>query len=152
LIGFDSWQGLPPESQGVWSPDRHAAGLYQADKQIILDGLRNRGLANDTRFRLVDGFFSDSLTDSLCAEIQNLIFVNIDVDLYISAKQVLNFVTPLIRKGVVIYFDDWKDPIDKYEGKWGEHLAWEEWTAEHPNFQHEMIATNEYNQRYMEIG
>ena len=33
--------------------------------------------------------------------------VHIDVDLYSSAKEVLNFILPLIVSGTVIIFDDW---------------------------------------------
>jgi hypothetical protein len=151
LIGFDSWQGLPEESYGVWRPDRHAQGQFKASKREVLDALEQRGLANDLRFRLIDGFFSRSLTSQLQDEIKDLIFVNIDVDLHSSAANVLDFITPLLRRGVIIYFDDWKDPVDKHDGKWGEHLAWEEWLERNPGIKYRTVQVNRLNQRYMEI-
>lgn len=151
LIGFNSWLGLPEEDKAVWKPDRHGAGNYQASKNIVVDKLKNMGLLNDNRFRLVDGFFEQSLTVELQKEISNLIFVNVDVDLYISCVQILEFVLPLLRPGVVLYFDDWKDPDDKYDGKWGEHLAWEEFITKYPYIKYNTLSINNFNQRYIEI-
>ena len=36
LIGFDSWQGLPPETEGIWYPDRHATGKFATTKDVPL--------------------------------------------------------------------------------------------------------------------
>jgi hypothetical protein len=151
LVGFDSWVGLPEETCGVWRPDRHAAGNYSCVKDVVLGNLATRNLLNDPRFRLIDGFFKDSLTKELQAEIKDLIFVNVDVDLYGSCVEVLEFIRPMFRHGTIIYFDDWKDPDDKYNGKWGEHLAWEEFTAKYPDVKYTTLEINKWNQRYMEI-
>ena len=149
LIGFDSWQGLPEETEKVWFPERHAKGKFSTSKDVVLKQLGDH--ADDHRFRLVDGFFKDSLTQELQRSINDLIYVNIDVDIHSSTKEVLYFILPLLRPGVIIYFDDWKDPQDKYEGKWGEHLAWEEFIEENPQVNYKTLEVNQYNQRYMEI-
>lgn len=151
LIGFDSWEGLPEEEEGVWRPDRHAAGQFSCRKDAVLGAMAAHNISEDPRFKFVDGFYSDSLTPSLQSEIKNLIFVNVDVDLYLSCKEVLEFIKPLLRPGVVIYFDDWKDPQDKYEGKWGEHLAWEEFIIKYPEIKYDILEINQYNQRYIII-
>jgi len=152
LIGFDSWEGLPEEQQGVWSPSRHAPGEYKSTKDIVLGRLRRIGMRDDARIRLVDGFFSDSLVPELQKEIKDLIFVNIDVDIYKSTIELLNFIKPLLRPGVVLYWDDWKDPKDQFVGgKWGEHLAWEEWSAKNKDVEAETIEVNPVNQRYMVV-
>lgn len=151
LIGFDSWAGLPEETAGVWRPDRHAAGEFSCAKDHVLNALASRNVLGDPRFRLIDGFFKDSLTKELQSEIKDLIFVNVDVDIHISCVDVLEFIQPLLRKGVIIYFDDWKDPADIHDGKWGEHLAWEEFTCKYPNVKYKILAVNTDNQRYMEI-
>ena len=39
--------------------------------------------------------------------LSSLIFVNVDVDLYISTIQLLDFIKPLMRPGMIIYWDDW---------------------------------------------
>ena len=31
LYGFDSWQGLPQETTGIWYPNRHEAGFFSAN-------------------------------------------------------------------------------------------------------------------------
>lgn len=149
LIGFDSWQGLPEETANVWFPERHAKGQFTSSKDVVLSRLGD--LKNDPRFKLVDGFFKDSLTQALQASIKDLIFVNIDVDIHSSTIEVLNFILPLLRTGVIIYFDDWKDPKDKHEGKWGEHLAWEEFIEANPQINYKTVEVNRYNQRFMEI-
>jgi len=149
LIGFDSWEGLPEETADVWFPERHGKGKFKTSKDVVLKQLGD--LANDPRFKLVDGFFKDSLTKELQDSIKDLIYVNIDVDIHSSTVEVLEFIRPLLRPGVTIYFDDWKDPEDKYLGKWGEHLAWEEFINKYPEIKYKTIEINEYNQRYMEI-
>ena len=151
LIGFDSWQGLPKETDGVWYPDRHAEGCLTFPKQNVESTLKSSGLWDDPRFRLVDGFYENTLTSELQAEIQDLVFVNIDVDIHKSCVELLEFIRPMLRPGVNLYFDDWKDPIDKFEGKWGEHLAWEQFLEKYPSIKAETIAIAPTNQRYMEI-
>ena len=153
LIGFDSWQGLPAETSGVWTPDRHAAGRLQSIKDVVLARLHSLGVASDPidpRFRLVDGFFSESLTDDLRRSIQRpVIFVNIDVDLHRSTIELLDFVKPLLQPGTVLYWDDWKDPRDDHSDQWGEHLAWEQWSERHKDIRAETIDVNPVNQRTM---
>lgn len=151
LIGFDSWAGLPEETQGVWRPDRHAAGNFSCEKQVVSQSLKDRGLEMDDRFKLIDGFFKDSLTKELQASIKDLIFVNIDVDIHSSCVEVLEFIKPLLRHKTIIYFDDWKDPEDVYDGKWGEHLAWEEFVYKYSEIKCKTLAINKDNQRYMEV-
>ena len=148
LIGFDSWEGLPDETATVWFPERHSKGKFSTTKDVVLNQLGAD--IDDPRFNLVDGFFKDSLTKEIQDSIKDLIYVNVDVDIHSSTVEVLEFIRPLLRKGVIIYFDDWKDPQDKFEGKWGEHLAWEEFTNKYP-VKYKTMEINKYNQRYMEI-
>ena len=150
LVGFDSWLGLPPEADDVWVPERHAKGQFSASKEDLL-GLLRAIKAVDERFRLVDGFFRDSLTSQLRDSIRNLIFVNVDVDLYVSTVELLDFIGPLLRPGVVLYWDDWQDPNDEHEEAWGERRAWEEWYARHPEITAETLEINPANQRSMII-
>ncbi len=150
LIGFDSWQGLPVETGGVWIPERHAPREFKAGKIEVLEKLKEIGVkANDGRFRLVDGFFKDSLTDKLRHEIHDVIFINVDVDIHRSTIELLDFVRPLLRPGVVIYWDDWKDPKDENDEAWGEHLAWSQWYPKQDGLRVETIEVNPVNQRSM---
>lgn len=153
LIGFDSWQGLPDETPGVWAPDRHHKGAFTYPKSGVLARMEEVGAVIGNQFKLVDGFFSESLTDELRSKIKNLIFVNVDVDIHSSTMEVLNWITPMLRVGTVVYFDDWKDPIDVGKGApaWGEHLAFDEWTKANPSIKMKMIALNDVNQRAFEV-
>lgn len=153
LIGFDSWRGLPKETPGVWAPDRHHEGAFSSPKQVVLDRMSEVGATIGSQFKLVDGFFSDSLTDELRSKISDLIFVNIDVDIHSSTMEVLRWIRPILRVGTVLYFDDWLDPIDVGKGApvWGEHLAFAEWMAENPEVKVKLIALNDVNQRAFEI-
>lgn len=149
LIGFDSWQGLPAETSGVWFPERHAKGQFASGKDVILNKLG--AYVGDYRFRLIDGFFENSLTSELQASINDLIFVNVDVDIHSSCVEILEFIRPMLRPGVIIYFDDWKDPQDKFEGEWGEHLAWKQFTEKYPDIKWSIFTVNIHNQRCLEI-
>ncbi len=153
LLGFDSWQGLPKETEGVWAPDRHHEGAFSTTKDVVIGRMEEYGVFIGDQFKLVDGFFSKSLTEELRAKIENLIFVNVDVDIHSSTMEVLRWIRPLLRVGTVIYFDDWLDPIDVGKGapEWGEHLAWKQWKEENPTLDAKMIALNDYNQRAFEI-
>jgi hypothetical protein len=140
IIGFDSFMGLPQESEGVWYPDRHSKGCFANPKPNI----------DDERVSFVEGFYEKSLTPELRDTISNVIFVNIDVDLYISSVQVLKFIEPLLKTGTIIYWDDWKDPIDKHPEPWGEHKAYEEWSKT-TSKKCEILEINEYNQHMMKV-
>lgn len=150
LIGFDSWQGLPEETDGVWAPLRHSTGEYAAPKDIVLSKLKSLGIeSDDPQFRLVDGYFADSLTDDLRRRIGQVVFINIDVDIYRSTIELLDFVRPLLRPGVILYWDDWKDPRDENQSDWGEHLAWEHWLKAQKDLVVETLEINPVNQRTM---
>jgi len=152
LIGFDSWMGLPKEAAGVWWPWRHREGAFGASKSNILGHLKELGVEeSDPRFTFVDGFFEKSLTEEVRLSIKNLIYINIDSDLYISAIQALTFITPLLRKGIVINMDNFRPPEDKLDADYGENLAWKEWLLKNPNIKAAMVETNKKNQRYFKI-
>lgn len=150
LVGYDSWQGLPPEADGVWAPDRHAAGRFASPKECVLSRLSGMR-AIGPRFRLVDGFFKDSLTEAERCNVGEVIFINIDVDIYSSTIELLNFVEPLLRPGVVLYWDDWQDPNDDHPNEWGERKAWHDWISQHSQFGAETMEVNAINQRTMMI-
>ena len=59
-------------------------------------------------------------------------FIHIDVDLFSSTTEVLEFVKPLIVKGTVIAFDDWYC-FPPESGK-GESAALSKFIEENPSF------------------
>lgn len=117
--GFDSFEGLPDEAEGMelecraWLPGSFSA----ADQfgEYTFEGVRDKILehigekhAQDTH--LIKGFFSDSLTPTLVEEraMKPALLVDVDVDLYISCIQCMDwmFAHGLIVPGTVVYYDD----------------------------------------------
>ena len=150
IIGFDSWKGLPDETSGVWAPPRHNRGEYAAPRDEVVARLARMGISQrDPQFQLIDGYFSETLLESLQTAIESVIFINIDVDLYSSTIELLEFVRPLLRPGLIIYWDDWQDPADENSEPWGEHRAWEDWFARQVGLAVETLEVNAVNQRSM---
>ncbi|CAE8595661.1 unnamed protein product [Polarella glacialis] len=107
LVGFDSFEGLPEEADGTagWTP-----GLFNSGdiRDMLADQLDSVGRCK-TRF--VKGFFNTSLTIGLKDEmkLQPALYIDIDVDLYISSIQALDFMfaSGLVQVGTLISYDDW---------------------------------------------
>jgi O-methyltransferase len=104
LIGFDSFQGLPPEAADEgWEPGAYASTAaatrrYLSDHDVDLD-----------RVALVKGWFRDSLNEATKKrlKLQKASLIMVDCDIYAATKEVLTFVLPLVQDRAVIIFDDW---------------------------------------------
>lgn len=117
--GFDSWQGLPEEAPGLFRPDIWHKGAFKASKELHIpeEQVVHRVLSAIKEYtdnvELISGFFSDSLTDKLTKIkiFKPALFISIDVDLYISSYQALDFMAKndLIMKGTIIRYDEWGD-------------------------------------------
>ena len=117
--GFDSFEGLPEETEGMalecaaWKPGSFSAadqfGVYsfREVEQKILDHV---GPQHADQTKLIKGFFSDSLTETLKEErgMQPALLIDVDVDLYVSCIQCMDwmFRHGLIVPGTVVYYDD----------------------------------------------
>jgi len=146
LIGFDSFQGLPEEPDtvrkiklpsGGWKYER---GEYNFSRSLVERRLGYLGVTlPDERFEIIGGWFKDTLTPELQASIDNLIFVHIDVDIYTSAVEVLDFITPLLQSGTLLYFGDWHQ-VENGElvdaTTFGEGQAFYEWAERHPDIEY----------------
>jgi predicted O-methyltransferase YrrM len=64
--------------------------------------------------RIVKGFFDRSLTPELAAEVGTVSLAHIDVDLFESTQTVLAWLTPLLRPGSLLLFDEFvgEDPAE----------------------------------------
>jgi len=133
LFGFDSFEGLPEtakfDDNGIWKP-----GDYESDFELTKKRL-TQAQVDWSRLVLVKGWFSDTLTDHLIQEhhIQKASLIMIDCDMYLSAKEALNFCAPLIQDHALIFFDDWY----AYQGRlakhnMGESRAFHEFLDENP--------------------
>ena len=137
LIGFDAWQGLPKETEGVFLPKGWSEGTYCFNRNVVENRLRKIDIVlPDKRFQLVDGWLKDTLTKELQQTIKNLIFVNIDTDLYTSAVTILDFIFPVLQDKTLIYFDDWKTNAKEL---CGEMLAFRQWKLKNPEIKYEFV-------------
>lgn len=131
MFAFDSFRGLPAESLdvvagGAWTPGGWSSRDYMKEPDIDKIIIRLQGKVEfctvPTTF--IPGFFADSLTPELLKQhdFRPAAFIDIDVDLYISAKQCLvwMFENGLVVPGTLIGYDDWGG-TEEYKG--GESLA-----------------------------
>ena len=125
--GFDSFQGLPPpapEDRPDTAPRKIRAGKYahsreEIEARLLAYGISQRSL--NERFILVQGFFPAGFERYSGKPIALL---HLDVDLYRSHKDCLEWFEPLVAPGGVIAFDEYRNPswpgatqaIDEYFG------------------------------------
>jgi hypothetical protein len=106
MIGFDSFEGLPPPGQ--W--DRRVGweeGAFATGRDRFVENMDAAKVPQDA-YRLVPGFYETSLTDALRAELddEKPSIVMMDCDFYSSTTTVLEWLRPLLRDGTMFIFDD----------------------------------------------
>jgi O-methyltransferase len=105
FYAFDSFMGLP-------KTDATEDGVFESGEfKTSIEDFRNKlkkktGVYLDSA-NIIPGFFCDSLTTDLQLRMPKVGVVHIDVDLYSSAIEVLNFIKPLLVVGTVLIFDDY---------------------------------------------
>jgi predicted O-methyltransferase YrrM len=97
IFACDSFEGLPEEYEGL------PAGNF-ATQVPKLAGVR-----------IVKGFFEDSLTQELANEVGQVSLAHLDADLESATTTALNWLTPLLRPGSVLVFDEFigEDPAEE---------------------------------------
>jgi hypothetical protein len=101
LHGFDSFLGLPED----WTSGERQGHFSTEGVPPHID---------DPRVSLFPGWFEDTLSQ-YTAPPHDALFVNVDSDLYASAKTVLTNVGPLMVPGTFLYFDEFFDRL--HEGR-----------------------------------
>jgi len=118
LIGFDSFKGLPKDEKNLpghehWRPGFFDASFAFNESSIYATMQRIRRITKmpEHKLILIPGFFSNSLTKHVVSKhnLQPAAYIDIDVDMYISAYQALDFMfrQNLVVPGTVIGYDDW---------------------------------------------
>ena len=109
IFAFDTFEGLPatgdPRDQHPeWWPGRFGDSEAHVRRRVLAalprsfhDGLH-----------LVRGRFEETLTPAAREMVRAYppAIINIDCDYYSSSKTVLDWITPLLRTGAILYFDD----------------------------------------------
>ena len=80
---------------------------------------------------LVQGYFSESLPLMHLASLRPALLVDVDVDLYASARDALTwlFRSNLVIPGTIVHYDDWTN-LNASDELWGEMRAHREITEE----------------------
>ncbi|MFK7992979.1 MAG: TylF/MycF/NovP-related O-methyltransferase [Granulosicoccus sp.] len=107
LWAFDSFQGLPTASMEkdehpMWVGGEMATSLSEFHTLCRLRGIDNN------RYNVVPGYFNESLPalgDS--ADPNNICLAYVDCDLYSSTMDVLKFLLPRLKHGMIVAFDDY---------------------------------------------
>ena len=90
FYGFDSFSGLPSDGRADWQIDFNITTLPRVPINC----------------RLIPGWFSDTIPIFLRDNDDAIAFVNIDCDIYSSARTVLFGLDGWLRPGTVVYFDE----------------------------------------------
>jgi len=121
---FDSFEGLPESN--YTKPIQYFAGNYAADEKTFLKNINNHGVDLE-KVTVTKGWFDKSL-DMNCAkniQLKEIAVAYIDCDLFESTIPVLNFITPFIKTGTILIFDDWfRNGGDNTNGVQGAVLHW----------------------------
>jgi O-methyltransferase len=103
FFGFDSFVGLPEEKNDLNSPWK--TGKFSCNGNI------NPDLLNKIDINIIDGWFNQTLNDSLVAKFNHkkIGILHMDCDIYTSTVDVWEFVLKhdLLCDGSIIIYDDW---------------------------------------------
>jgi len=120
VYGFDSFEGLPED----W---------HQESKEVY--STKGKIPKVPAHVTLMPGWFEETLPLFLAKHEEDVALINIDCDIYSSTKTVLDLLSPRIKKGTIILFDE-------YIG----NLHWEE--DEHKAFM-ESVAQYQWKYEYL---
>lgn len=107
FYGFDTFSGLPED----WGPFKK--GTFSTNNAVLE--------TNDTRCQFYEGLFQATLFDFLSSYDSNHKKVlHLDADLYTATLFVLTTLSPLLKKGDIIIFDEFNVPLHEIK-------AFQEW-------------------------
>lgn len=135
LVGFDSFEGMPPDTTGShWHAGQYRSTLAATRQYLVSEGV------DPTNVELVKGWFEQTLTDEkragLAATKTSIIMV--DCDIYSASKLALEFCAPLIDKHALLIFDDWG--WTESTGEIGQKEAFQEFMAADPSLSARQLA------------
>jgi hypothetical protein len=139
--GFDSFEGFPepaPEDKSYRNPQK--GDWSDTSVEMVLGQLRRAGIPSDfiaTNVSLVKGFFPETFKQFPQTKIALL---HVDVDLYQSYKDVLEYFYPYVVENGLILFDEYneekwpgaKQAVDEFLKEQGQTLQFD--TSVHKYF------------------
>ena len=107
LWAFDSFEGLPApaaaaDAHPAWRPGKLKTALPEFHAICRRNGIPT------SDYRVVPGFYSQSLGALAAGDAPaNIALAYIDCDLYSSTRDVLGFLMPRLKHGMILAFDDY---------------------------------------------
>jgi hypothetical protein len=103
FYGLDTFEGMPDNDEGnpLFSPTFFACSIEDVTKRCAAAGLHGESLC------LMKGLFSETAPLLLASNPRPAAIVNLDCDLYASARDALAICEPLIQDGTVLLCDDY---------------------------------------------
>lgn len=162
VYGFDSFQGIPkcdkePLWFAVWGQGEfNSCDYLGVDDPLIACASIKKEIEEFSKGRqeifLYPGYFSESLSAIDASILKPAKLVDIDVDIYSSAKEALLFMckNKLLRKGTIINYDDWGSPGNETYSS-GESRAHKEICDEF-NIECELVRQNPGSRAYKIIS
>ncbi len=138
FYAFDSFEGLssPDSLETLYTSGDFRQHSYSFNKKSFRAVGELLGIPFD-RIRIVQGYYQDTLkadsANNYHLKSQSISICAIDCDLYESTKIALDFVSPFIESGGLIYFDDWR--LCRASPIVGERAAALSWLRENPSFE-----------------
>jgi hypothetical protein len=138
FFAFDSFRGLsaPEADETRFTAGDFYQGAYCSNERSFAALADFVGVPPD-RLSVVAGFFSETLVDVPPAryglESGSVSICYIDCDLREPTQQVLDFVSPLLEDGALVYFDDWR--LCRGSRRVGERAAALQWLARNQGFE-----------------
>lgn len=144
FYGFDSFKGLPPIEGIDNTNNQFFQGQFACSKDEVISNLESHG-ADLSRMVLIEGFYSESLTEDLKQHhpFQRAAVAFIDCDLYHATHDVLLWLTPFLTENSILVFDDWFSYGDSSD--LGQPKAFHELLAANPHFRAEQLFTFKHN-------
>jgi len=107
IYGFDSFRGLPDKASHKDDHRDWEKGALNYPTDIVLSRIATTKLPPE-QVTLVEGFFSDSLTEELREKLshQPPAIITVDCDYYSSTMTVLEWLSAFLPSGTLFYFDD----------------------------------------------
>ncbi len=136
---FDSFEGLPPKDPGTEEHDRWQPGALKNSRHNFEALCAQIGMRLD-QYTIVPGFFEDSLV-RIPPEgpPRNISLAYLDCDMYKSTREVLSFLVPRLKHGMIIAFDDYF--IWSHDQLSGNRQAYLELLANHEKWHLEPFAS-----------
>ncbi len=149
FFGFDAFRGLhknaEKEDGGVWKRGHYSCSFANLKKCL------KKKSVNPSKINWIRGWYNTTLNKQTIKKykIKNPGIVFIDCDTYSASKKVLDFVTPLITRPVIICLDDWKLNDLDIKGM-GEYRAFNEFLEKNTHLQaQEMRSYNRKSKAFL---